>query len=441
MSEKANDVSNALRGALTCRAEIVSKNGSDDSNKGISFKLTHAGDNRNWDFIAEDELRAAAPTAVGKKIDMQHERDWRGIVGRITDSKFVAKDGSESAHVFCDGEIWMKYEWARLAADLVEKGMFAWVSLEADLTEAECSVCGKKFTSWDGACSHIQNFYLKNKLLKGKPVLRIMHGVTITGVGLLDRPGADPKADITALAALQHFQEEDGMPTEEEIKKLEEEKKKAEEEAARAAQAAAEEEAAKKAKAAEEEEAARAAKAAADEEAAKLAEAASEEEAAKKAQAAAEDPGQSGNGGSSSSGGGSLSEAKAQIEKLMAENASMKAKIRDTEAKLLVSEMKRRGWRFADPAAEQAKVNELCALSDEAFAAAQALALSAPLQTVYADAKKSGDEFLEVTSAVRPDAVSDAIVEGVCEEVKTANEVIAKSYKSRVEATRRGQNK
>jgi len=302
-------------------------------------------------------------------------------------------------------------------------------------------VCGKKFTSWEGACSHIQNFYLKNKLYKGKPVLRIMHGVTITGVGLLDRPGADPKADITALAALQHFQEEDGMPTEEEIKKQEEEKKKAEEEAARAAQTLAEEEAAKKAEDDAKEEAAKKAKAAEEEEAAKKAEAAAKEEAAKKMQAeAAEEAAKKAKAATTEQDQAppAAQPNSSQFDQLASENNALKSKLRETEAKLLVSEMKRRGWRFADPAAEQAKVNELCALSDEAFAAAQALALSAPLQTVYADAKKRGDDALEVNAGVRPDAVSDVIVEGVSEEVKLAGEVMAKNYQSRVEATRRG---
>jgi hypothetical protein len=65
------------------------------TDKQFKFILTHVGTNRNGDHFAPDELREAAKTAVGKKIDLSHSQEFRDIVGGIVEAKYV-EDGDNS---------------------------------------------------------------------------------------------------------------------------------------------------------------------------------------------------------------------------------------------------------------------------------------------------------------------------------------------------------
>ena len=71
----------------------------------FAFILWHEGVNGNGDCFLKEELRAAYATAVGKKIDMQHDQKFMDVVGCITASEFV--DDPAGAHVDCRGEIWV----------------------------------------------------------------------------------------------------------------------------------------------------------------------------------------------------------------------------------------------------------------------------------------------------------------------------------------------
>lgn len=71
--------------------------------------------------------------------------------------------------------------------------------MECDYETGECSICGKTVTSKDDYCVHLRKF--KGADYQGKPVFEILHGVTFTGLGLLDRKGADDNARITQVAS------------------------------------------------------------------------------------------------------------------------------------------------------------------------------------------------------------------------------------------------
>ena len=73
--------------------------------------------------------------------------------------------------------------------------------MECDYEEGECSVCHKRFKSKSDYCTHLRKF--KGRELDGKPVFEILHGVTFTGLGLLDRKGADENARILQVASVQ----------------------------------------------------------------------------------------------------------------------------------------------------------------------------------------------------------------------------------------------
>jgi len=178
--------------------EALSAEASKPGDKRFKFILTHVGTNRNGDHFTADELRQAAKSAVGRKIDLSHSQEFRDIVGGIVEARFV--DDGENSRVECVGELFAEdSEPARLAYKLMKRGIVHHVSMECDYQQGECSVCGKKVKSKADYCPHLKNF--KGKAYQGKPVFEVLHGVTFTGMGLLDREGADEKAEIRQVAA------------------------------------------------------------------------------------------------------------------------------------------------------------------------------------------------------------------------------------------------
>jgi len=165
--------------------------------KQFRFILTHAGTNRNGDHFTSDELKQAAETAVGKKIDLSHSQEFRDIVGGILQANYI-EDG-ENSRVECVGELYTEEsEPARLAYKLMKRGIVSYVSMECDYETGECSVCGKKIKNKGEYCSHLKNF--KGRQYQNKPCFEILRGVTFTGMGLLDREGADERAEIKKVA-------------------------------------------------------------------------------------------------------------------------------------------------------------------------------------------------------------------------------------------------
>jgi len=166
----------------------------------IRFVLCHEGQNRNGDFFTAEELQTKAPTAINKKIDVQHDNDLRNVVGGIMTADFV--DDATGKRIECVGEIYTSIsDDAALMYRLMKRGVVKQVSMECTYLEGECSICGKKFTDRSALCVHLNKF--KGQDFKGKPVYEILHNVTFQGVGLLDRPGGDENAKILQVAALK----------------------------------------------------------------------------------------------------------------------------------------------------------------------------------------------------------------------------------------------
>ncbi len=114
-------------------------------------------------------------------------------------SDFVQDDSG--ARVECMGELFTQdSENARLAYKLMKKGIITQVSMECDYQEGECSICHKRFTSKADYCIHLKKY--KGGQFEGKPVYEILHGITFTGLGLLDKKGADENAKITTVSEL-----------------------------------------------------------------------------------------------------------------------------------------------------------------------------------------------------------------------------------------------
>mgnify|MGYP001496364951 CR=1 FL=1 len=102
--------------------------------------------------------------------------------------------------VECVGELFTAdTPTAALAHKLMKRGIITQVSMECDYETGECSICGKTVASKNDYCVHLRKS--KGAEYQGKPVFEILHGVTFTGLGLLDRKGADENARITQVAS------------------------------------------------------------------------------------------------------------------------------------------------------------------------------------------------------------------------------------------------
>lgn len=175
--------------------------------KEFSFILTHAGPNKNGDFFTVEELSARHQTAINKKIDLKHSQDFTDIVGGVIASDFVQE--GEKAWVECVGELYTNDNInARLAYKLIKKGIINQVSMECDYEEGECSICGKRVRTKADYCIHLKKS--KGGEFKGQPVYEILHGITFTGLGLLDRKGADENAKIKQVADKEKLSNEGG---------------------------------------------------------------------------------------------------------------------------------------------------------------------------------------------------------------------------------------
>ena len=189
------EVSLKITDGLSTEAVDINPNAGDPQ---FSFIMCRAGTNKNGDHFTPDELSARYTTAINKKIDLKHSQELTDIVGGIMAADFV--EDETGGRVECVGELYAADSpTAALAYKLMKRGIITQVSMECDYETGECSICGKTVTSKDDYCVHLRKF--KGADYQGKPVFEILHGVTFTGLGLLDRKGADDNARITQVAS------------------------------------------------------------------------------------------------------------------------------------------------------------------------------------------------------------------------------------------------
>lgn len=169
-----------------------------DGDPQFTFVLCRAGTNKNGDHFTPDELAARYTTAVNKKIDLKHSQEFTDIVGGVVSADFI--EDENGGRVECVGELFVSDSLhAQLAYKLIRRGIVTQVLMECDYEEGECSICGKRVQSKNDYCIHLRKH--KGGAFQEKPVFEILHGVTFTGLGLLDRKGADENARITQVAS------------------------------------------------------------------------------------------------------------------------------------------------------------------------------------------------------------------------------------------------
>ncbi len=360
-------------GALSATALDRARNGGDPQ---FSFVLCRSGTNKNGDHFTPEELAARYQTAIHKKIDLKHSQDFTDIVGSIVAADFV-EETEGGGRIECTGELYVgDSPHAQLAYKLIRKGIITQVSMECDYEEGECSICHKQVASKDDYCLHLRKH--KGGTFQGQPVFEILHGVTFTGLGLLDRKGADEDARIIQVASErgEEISNQGGLTMDE--------KQKAKDEAA---------------------------------------------EAAKK-----NDPG----GG----GGGNAPDEKARIQELETENKELKQQVLALKKKLeeieaeqqaaahrakaqkLLAKVEKHGVGFAGDEEREKELTRLAGLSEEAFTATEA-AFDRMIQVEAEKAKKaetkpeeksgnkakadetSQDKALRSDAGVRPQDVDD----------------------------------
>lgn len=178
----------------------------------FTFILCRAGTNRNGDHFTPEELSQRHMTAINKKVDLQHSQEFGDIVGGIVAADYL--EDENGGRVECVGELYAAdTPNAQLAYKLMKRGIITQVSMECDYEEGECSICHKRFKSKADYCTHLRKF--KGRELSGTPVYEILHGVTFSGLGLLDRKGADEQARILQVASVTPSDEKQpqGDPT------------------------------------------------------------------------------------------------------------------------------------------------------------------------------------------------------------------------------------
>lgn len=179
---------------ITLKAQAVTQ--APEADPRFDFVLCHVGTNRNGDHFTRAELQRAASSAAHTKVNLKHSQEITHIVGGVRSAHF---DDGDGGRVLCTGELYTDATpHAVLAHKLIRKSIISQVSMECDYIKGECSVCHKCATHKGDLCVHLKRY--KGQTYQGQAVFEILHGVTFTGLGLLDREGADDAAKITACA-------------------------------------------------------------------------------------------------------------------------------------------------------------------------------------------------------------------------------------------------
>ena len=183
--------------------------------------LTHCGTNQNRLTLSKQEARKAVlaspdqfPVKMAMKVKNETDRhpvtslEEVGLGGSL---EFIDDGNPRVEYV---GRIYPSGEFADLAYNRIKTGAFEFDSYELDYEEGECSECGRLFRNHSQICTHLSKVELADgrfMVVGSDRASVIMHGVTFTGVSIMDRGNADPRAKILAVASITTSMEVDDM--------------------------------------------------------------------------------------------------------------------------------------------------------------------------------------------------------------------------------------
>lgn len=172
----------------------------DDGGELLRFRnaiLVVAEENQNRDVILEEELQNLAATLPGRAIDYDHQ--WQRTIGVFTEAHVVQVGGTWGLSV--GGLIWA--DRFPEEAQSVKEGRLS-LSIEADASTAECSICGGIFERTLDYCEH-----LFDRARYGAS--RILHGLRAVGGGLTPHPaGTGTDFDLSKAYFVAHHNLEGG---------------------------------------------------------------------------------------------------------------------------------------------------------------------------------------------------------------------------------------
>jgi hypothetical protein len=147
------------------------------------FILARAEINKNKDAVDERGIKELAETIPGMPIDYNH--DGKKNVGFFS----AGRVGSDN-ELRVDGAIWLdRCEENGVEPQEVLDGLYG-MSIEADATTAECSVCHQIYSNADKYCEHLQvegdDFGLRSRLKHN--ATRIMRGLRALGGAFTKNP-------------------------------------------------------------------------------------------------------------------------------------------------------------------------------------------------------------------------------------------------------------
>ena len=168
----------------------------------------HAGEtngpNGNGDYFPKNELLASYSTFVGKRLDLEHDVNY--VIGTILDAYPVDDPETKEFYIETISKI-DKRKHNDIVAK-IESGELKSVSMETSVSEASCSICGKKITVREEYCNHlgsegilrefeasVDNNDLNIKAGQKIKAFSINRGLHFNGLGVVGEP-ADNKADI-----------------------------------------------------------------------------------------------------------------------------------------------------------------------------------------------------------------------------------------------------
>ena len=140
-------------------------------------------------------------TAINKKIDLQHSQEFSDIVGGIVASDYL--EDETGGRVECVGELYVRETGGApgLQADEAtgSSARSRWSATTRRASARSAASASRARTNTARTCASS-----RGGEFGGKPVFEILHGVTFTGLGLLDRKGADENARILQVASVQN---------------------------------------------------------------------------------------------------------------------------------------------------------------------------------------------------------------------------------------------
>lgn len=159
----------------------------------IARAVTADVPNKNWDYFPLEEIKKSYQTFIGRNIFLDHNTSSvRNAVGKIIAAE-LREDEEGHTYVACLFKV-----DRQIHPDIamkIENGIIDSVSMGANVSVAECSICSKKARREADFCTHLRNLGQYPDYEHGTMNYSINTGLDFTELSLVSVP-ADPMAKM-----------------------------------------------------------------------------------------------------------------------------------------------------------------------------------------------------------------------------------------------------